>query len=41
MDTLSLVIIAIGSLVLLDVAAANRRGPERTTRQSRPARLRR
>jgi hypothetical protein len=32
MDTLSLLIIAIGSLAFLDIAAANLRGPERPSR---------
>ena len=35
MDTLSLLIIAIGSLAFLDIAAANLRGTERTTRSTR------
>jgi hypothetical protein len=41
MDTLSLLIIAIGSLAFLDIAAANLRGTERTTRTGRSARARR
>ncbi len=41
MDTPSLVILAIGSLALLNLAAANLRGPERTTRRTRPTRARR
>ncbi len=41
MDTLSLLILAIGSLAFLDIAAANLRGPERTTRSTRPTRARR
>ena len=35
MDTLSLLILAIGSLAFLDIAAANLRGTERTTRTTR------
>jgi hypothetical protein len=41
MDALSLLILAIGSLAFLDIAAANLRGPERTTRSTRSTRARR
>lgn len=41
MDTLSLLILALGSLAFLDIAAANLRGDERTSRQGRAARSRR
>ena len=41
MDTLSLLILAIGSLAFLDIAAANLRGPERNARSARPTRARR
>ena len=41
MDTLSLLIIAIGSLALLDIAAANLRGPERPSRFASSGRSRR
>ena len=37
MDALVMVILAIGSLVCLDVAAANLRGDARRTRAPRPA----
>jgi hypothetical protein len=40
MDTLSLLILAVGSLALLDIAAANLRGPQRPNRARRPARRR-
>jgi hypothetical protein len=35
MDTLSLLIVAIGSLAFLDLAAANLRGHDRSTRRAR------
>ncbi len=35
MDTLSLLIIAIGSLAFLDLAAINLRGDDRSTRRAR------
>ncbi len=35
MDTLSLLIIAIGSLAFLDLAAVNLRGDDRSTRRAR------
>ena len=38
---LSLLILAIGSLALLDIAAANLRGAERPDRSGRPFRSRR
>jgi hypothetical protein len=41
MDTLSLLILAIGSLAFLDIAAANLRGTERHARSGRPTRARR
>lgn len=41
MDTLSLLILAIGSLAFLDIAAANLRGDERSSRRRRPTRARR
>jgi hypothetical protein len=41
MDTLSLLIIAIGSLAFLDLAAANLRGPERPSRLASSSRSRR
>jgi hypothetical protein len=41
MDTLSLVILAVGALAFLDIAAANLRGPQRPTRATRSARPRR
>ena len=41
MDTLSLLILAIGSLAFLDIAAANLRGPERNVRSARSTRARR
>jgi hypothetical protein len=41
MDALSMVILAIGSLVCLEVAAANLRGAPRRGRTARPSRQRR
>lgn len=41
MDALSLLILAIGSLAFLDIAAANLRGTERRTRSAGPSRARR
>jgi hypothetical protein len=41
MDALSMVILAIGSLVCLEVAAANLRGDARRQRRPRPSRQRR
>lgn len=41
MDTLSLLILAIGSLAFLDIAAVNLRGEERSERAARAARARR
>ena len=41
MDTLSLLILAIGSLAFLDIAAMNLRGDERSRRSGRAARARR
>ena len=41
MDTLSLLILAIGSLAFLDIAALNLRGDERSSRRARAARTRR
>jgi len=41
MDTLSLVILAVGALAFLDIAAANLRGSQRPNRAARPARPRR
>ena len=41
MDTLSLLILAIGSLAFLDIAAMNLRGDERSRRHGRIARARR
>lgn len=41
MDTLSLLILAIGSLAFLDIAAANLRGSERRPGSSRTTRARR
>lgn len=41
MDTLSLLILAIGSLAFLDIAAMNLRGDERSRRNARIARARR
>lgn len=35
MDTVSLLILAIGALAFLELAAANLRGKERTTRRAR------
>lgn len=41
MDTLSLLILAIGSLAFLDIAALNLRGDERSSRRGRATRARR
>ena len=41
MDTLSLLILAIGSLAFLDIAAMNLRGDERSRRSDRVSRARR
>lgn len=41
MDTLSLLILAIGSLAFLDIAAVHLRGDERSRRNGRIARARR
>jgi hypothetical protein len=41
MDPLSMVILAIGSLVFLELAAANLRGTERPHRAGRATRVRR
>lgn len=35
MDTLSLLVLAIGSLAFLDIAAANLRGDDRSSRRAR------
>jgi hypothetical protein len=40
MDTLSLLILAVGSLAFLDLAAMNLRGDERTHRRGRVSRVR-